>query len=110
MLYELLGMGLEESDKKILLVLSTLNKNANKRELAHLSSLNENTVHASIHRLELIELISCSIISNRSPHKIRISPFGKTIAERLELIHEQEYEIEELLSNKNNFQLLKKYR
>ncbi len=100
------GMGgLEQSDKKILLVLSQLNESVNKRELAKLSSLHENTVHASIHRLKSFELIFSSNRLNLSPHIIQISPFGKIIAKRLEFIHEQEYRIEGILSSKNNFLL-----
>ncbi len=104
-----LGMGgLEQLDKRILLILSQLDVSVSKRELAELSSLDENTVHTSIQRLKSFELIFNSNRSNLHPHTIQISPFGEIIAKRLEFINDQEYAITGILSSRNDF-LLKKY-
>jgi len=88
---------LEASDKKILFTLSQHKFSLNKREIANISLLNENTVHSSIIRLQKHNLIISEHVPLRSTCKIKITPLGNIISGYVEKIFLSESKIEQIL-------------
>ena len=106
----MLGLGLEKSDAKILIVLSQVDGFLNKRQLAKLTNLNENTVHAAIGRLDKIKLITRKQSLPRSANNLRINLNGMVVTKFLTEINIQEEKIENLLNEKSLLDMLDKYR
>lgn len=103
-------MGLEHSDTKILFILSRTEDYVNKRQLAKLANLNENTVHASITRLEKMKLVSRKRGPLRSANRIKINPSGVVVAELVVNININEKKIVDFLNKVILVDVLEKYR
>ncbi len=101
---------LEKSDAKILIVLSQVDGFLNKRQLAKLTNLNENTVHAAIGRLDKNKLITRKQSLPRSANNLRINLNGMVVTKFLTEINIQEEKIENLLNEKSLLDMLGKYR
>ena len=89
---------MENSDKKILIALSRIDDYVNKRQIAQITSLNENTVHTAISRLMKNDLVSNSPSPPHYVNKLRITEPGFEIAQVLELISRHENKIEKMLA------------
>lgn len=89
---------MESSDKKILIALSSIDDYVNKRQIARMTSLNENTVHAAISRLKKNGLVSNFPSPPHYVNKLKITEPGLKIAQVLELISGHENKIEKMLT------------
>ena len=87
---------LELSDKKILFSLVNQEKCLNKKQICKITSLNANTVHASIKRLVQRKLVTLHPSPMRSSCKIEINPPGCEIAHLVKIIFSTEQKINEI--------------
>ena len=90
---------LELSDKTILLSLVGQEKCLNKKQICKITSLNANTVHASIKRLIQRKLVTLHPSPMRSSCKIEINPPGLEIAHLVKIILSIEQKIDEITDN-----------
>ena len=102
--------GLERSDKKVLVALADISGHLNNRQLAKKTSLNENTVHYSVSRLEHLGLVICLRTNKRSPNRVKITSQGKTLVGTLKIILDEEIKLNEFLHENEISPLLEKYR
>ena len=95
---------MELSDKIILLFLADQEKCSNKKQICEFTSLNANTVHASIKRLIQKNLVTLHPSPMRSSCRIEINPVGREIAPFVKIIFSHEKRIYKIIKANNSLE------
>ena len=95
---------MELSDKIILVFLADQEKCSNKKQICEFTSLNANTVHASIKRLIQKNLVTLHPSPMRSSCRIEIKPVGLEISPFVKIIFSHEKRIDEIINRCNSLE------